>query len=57
MSESTSQREERAWQLLAIAIAWRGWCQDGECPNHPFYGVKPGTKLRIRLPADYGAIP
>ncbi len=38
-------------QIDALDMIWKGWCQDPKCPNNVWYGVKPGTKIRIRLPA------
>jgi hypothetical protein len=36
----------------ALDTIWRGWCQDPKCPNNPWYGVKVGTKIKIKLPKD-----
>ena len=40
-----------AEKLKLLDQVWKGWCQDAECSNNPSHGLKPGTPVRIKVPA------
>jgi hypothetical protein len=42
--------DSRQWAMFMLGQIWADWCLDPTCPNNPFYGVKPGSRLRTKLP-------
>lgn len=45
-------RKVREWQMKWLTYIWNGCCEDIKCPNNINYGLKPESKLRIKLPSE-----
>jgi hypothetical protein len=43
--------ESRQWAMFMLGEIWADWCLNPTCPNNPFHDVKPGTRLRTKLPS------